>query len=342
MAGAEQLLLEAEFEDLKLLWSSSNYVYLATLCAGDGQEIAAVYKPESGETPLWDFPTGTLYAREVAAYQLSQLLGWPFVPPTVVRDGPQGVGSLQLYVSHERASHFFEQRDDPALVPQLQRMAVFDFVANNADRKGGHCLLDEQGRIWGIDHGLCFHREYKLRTVIWDWAEQPISDEWLGDVERAATAVAGEAEETEALNALLSPDEIGALLGTRRPPAADARHAGARAPPELPLAAGLSALGSQPGSWSSWSVFPSGSAKVATQPPQRSCSGVRENSTPRPERRRCVEAMSSTAKWTMMRSGSRAGPWTSSWAATLRRKPPHSKLANVAFSLRGGRPRTSR
>ena len=213
MAGAEALLLEAEFEDLKLLWSSSNYVYLARLCAGDGQEIAAVYKPESGETPLWDFPTGTLYAREVAAYQLAQLLGWSFVPPTVVRDGPQGVGSLQLYVPHDQSSHFFEQRDDPELVPQLQRMAVFDFVANNADRKGGHCLLDEQGRIWGIDHGLCFHREYKMRTVIWDWAEQPISDEWLADVEQAATAVAGDDEETEAFNALLSPDEIGAFLG---------------------------------------------------------------------------------------------------------------------------------
>ena len=212
MAGAERLLLEADFEDLKLLWSSSNYVYLAKLCAGDGQEIAAVYKPESGETPLWDFPTGTLYAREAAAYELAQLLGWSFVPPTVVRDGPHGVGSLQLYVPHERSSHFFEQRDDPALVPQLQRMAVFDFVANNADRKGGHCLLDEQRRIWGIDHGLCFHREYKMRTVIWDWAEQPISDEWLGDVEQAALAVAGDEEQTEALRTLLSRDEVEALL----------------------------------------------------------------------------------------------------------------------------------
>ena len=213
MAGAERLLREAEFEDLRLLWASSNYVYLARLCAGDGRELAAVYKPESGETPLWDFPTGTLHEREVAAYELSRLLGWAFIPPTVEREGPQGAGSLQLYVPHDRASHFFEQRDDPALVPQLQRMAVFDFVANNADRKGGHCLLDGQGRIWGIDHGLCFHADYKLRTVIWDWAEQPIADEWLADVERAATAVAGDAAEAEALCALLAPDEVGALLG---------------------------------------------------------------------------------------------------------------------------------
>ena len=216
LAGAERLLREADFEDLRLLWSSSNYVYLAKLCAPDGTEIAAVYKPESGETPLWDFPTGTLYRREVAAYQLSQLLGWPFVPPTVAREGPQGTGSLQLYVPHDRDSHFFEQREQAALVPQLQRIAVFDFVANNADRKGGHCLLDTQGRIWGIDHGLCFHRDYKLRTVIWDWAEMPVAEEWLGDVERAAAAVAGEVagetEEAAAFSGWLAPDEREALL----------------------------------------------------------------------------------------------------------------------------------
>ena len=211
-AGAEELLQEAEFEDLQMLWSSSNYVYLAKLCTSEGDEIAAVYKPESGETPLWDFPTGTLYEREVAAYQLSEILGWHFVPPTVVREGPQGVGSLQLYVPHDQASHFFEQRDDPELVPQLQRMAVFDLVANNADRKGGHCLLDDQGRVWGIDHGLCFHDEYKMRTVIWDWAEQPVPDGWLDDVERAATEIAGDAESTEAFVALLAPEEVRAVL----------------------------------------------------------------------------------------------------------------------------------
>ncbi|MBH77187.1 MAG: hypothetical protein CL897_03020 [Dehalococcoidia bacterium] len=212
MAQAEQFLLEAEFEDLQLLWSSSNYVYLAKLCTGAGQEIAAVYKPEAGEAPLWDFPTGRLYAREVAAYQLSQLLNWFFVPPTVVREGPQGVGSLQLYVPHEGSSHYFEQREEPSLIPQLQRIAVFDFVANNADRKGGHCLLDKQGQIWGIDHGLCFHQDYKMRTVIWDWSEQPIDDQWLADIEQAAIAITEQREETEALNELLFPNELAALL----------------------------------------------------------------------------------------------------------------------------------
>ncbi len=212
LAGAERMLLEAEFGELRPLWSSSNYVYLARLCAPDGGELAAVYKPEAGETPLWDFPTGTLYRREVAAYQLSRLLEWPFIPPTVEREGPRGPGSLQLYVPHDGDSHFFEQREDPALTPQLQRIAVFDFVANNADRKGGHCLLDARERIWGIDHGLCFHRDYKMRTVIWDWAEMPVGEEWLADVERAALAVAGDAPESEPFREQLSRPEVRAFL----------------------------------------------------------------------------------------------------------------------------------
>ena len=211
-AGAEELLQTAEFEDVRLLWSSSNYVYLATLCSPPGEELAAVYKPAGGETPLWDFPFGTLYQREVAAYQLSQLLGWHIVPPTVVRHGPEGVGSVQMFVPHDRRSHFFEQREVAELVPQLQRMAVFDFVANNADRKGGHCLLDERGHIWGIDHGLCFHSDYKMRTVIWDWSEQPIPERWLREVEEAATKIAASTPETEPLTALLEPGEADALL----------------------------------------------------------------------------------------------------------------------------------
>jgi Phosphatidylinositol 3- and 4-kinase len=187
-AEAEQLLLEAEFKDCRTLWYSSNYVYLAQLETGAGQVIAAVYKPHRGESPLWDFPDG-LYKREAAAYRFSQLLGWSFIPPTVVRDGPHGIGSVQLFISHNEASHFFEQREDPELVPQLKRIAVFDYAANNADRKGGHCLLDEQGRIWGIDHGLCFHEQYKMRTVIWDWADEPIPDAFLADLECARAKI---------------------------------------------------------------------------------------------------------------------------------------------------------
>jgi uncharacterized repeat protein (TIGR03843 family) len=181
------------------------------MCAPGGIQFAAVYKPARGETPLWDFPEGDLYKREVAAYRLAKLLGWPFVPPTVVRDGPEGPGSLQVYVQHDQRSHFFVQREVEELVPQLKRMCAFDYVANNADRKGGHCLLDESGRIWGIDHGLCFHPQYKLRSVIWDWAGEPVPGEFLGDIERARDALATESSEAVGLRELLTVGEINAL-----------------------------------------------------------------------------------------------------------------------------------
>lgn len=208
---AEKLLLTGEFQDARHLWYSSNYVYLARLCSPMGEPVAAVYKPLRGESPLWDFPDG-LYRREAAAYQLARLLGWPVVPPTVVRDGPQGVGSVQLYVTHNPESHFFTQRENPDLVPQLQRMCAFDAIANNADRKGGHCLLDEDGHIWGIDHGLCFHEQYKLRSVIWDWADEPIPQPWLDDVAAVASAIAAGDGRARPLTALLSPAESAALL----------------------------------------------------------------------------------------------------------------------------------
>ena len=223
-ARAEQLLLDADFQDSRPLWYSSNYVYLARMCVGD-QQFAAVYKPEAGESPLWDFPTMELYRREVAAYRLSRLLDWNFVPPTVAREGPHGIGSVQLHVEHDPSAHFFELREQSTFIPQLQRMAVFDYLANNADRKGGHCLLDGEGRIWGIDHGLCFHTQYKMRTVIWDWAEESIPGAWLDEVEQAMVALTGKADVSAPLREVLEPDELGAmvsrahqLLTTRRFP----------------------------------------------------------------------------------------------------------------------------
>lgn len=196
-----------------MLWYSSNYVYLAQMCGPEGEQFGAVYKPLKGERELWDFPEGRLYGREAAAYELAKLLGWNFVPPTVVRDGPEGIGSLQLFIKHDPESHFFVQREVPDLVPQLQRMSVFDLIANNADRKGGHCLLDEDGHVWGIDHGLCFHYQYKLRSVIWDWAGEPVPKGWLDDALAAGTAIdAGDASARPFLN-LVSDAEIAALLG---------------------------------------------------------------------------------------------------------------------------------
>ena len=210
-ADAERLLRAAEFGDCQLLWYSSNYVYAARLCSGENETFAAIYKPLKGESPLWDFPEGALYKKEAAAYELSRLLGWPFIPPTVVRDGPQGVGSVQILIAHDPEAHFFVQREVPELVPQLQRMAVFDAIANNADRKGGHCLLDAEGTIWGIDHGLCFHPQYKLRSVIWDWVDEPIAGEWLSDVQAAATKLEERTQETAPLLELLTNEEAAAM-----------------------------------------------------------------------------------------------------------------------------------
>ncbi len=210
--GAERLLREAEFLDCRPVWYSSNYVYLAQLCAGD-QQFAAIYKPHKGESPLWDFADGHLYKHEAAAYEFAKLLGWDFVPPTVVRDGPQGVGSVQLYVNHDPDEHFFVQRERDDLLPQLMRMCAFDAAANNADRKGGHCLLDEHGHIWGIDHGLCFHAAPKLRSVIWDWAGDPVPKPFLSDLEEAGLKIAAETEEAAPLLSLLHEHESIALLG---------------------------------------------------------------------------------------------------------------------------------
>jgi uncharacterized repeat protein (TIGR03843 family) len=152
---------------------SSNRTFLVT-CTLDGEELPAIYKPGRGERQLWDFPDG-LYRREAAAYALSEALGWDVVPETVVRDdGPYGEGSYQRFVPADFSQHHFTLVEDPAHHERLRRIAAFDVVANNADRKSGHCLLGEDGTIWAIDNGLSFHREPKLRTVIWEFAGEPL------------------------------------------------------------------------------------------------------------------------------------------------------------------------
>jgi hypothetical protein len=168
-----------------LLWGASNSTFLARLTWDrDDRELLAVYKPRDGETPLWDFPDGTLHRREVAAFVLSRALGWPSVPPTVLRDGIHGPGSVQQFVRAEADEHFFTLRDRHA--GQFMEVAAFDVVANNADRKGGHCLLDAEGGIHAIDHGVCFAVEPKLRTVIWDFAGMPVPPALLASVCRVA------------------------------------------------------------------------------------------------------------------------------------------------------------
>ncbi|MDZ7732331.1 MAG: SCO1664 family protein [Acidimicrobiia bacterium] len=130
---------------------------------------------------MWDFPDG-LYRREVAAYELSLALGWDVVPTTVVRDGPFDEGSVQIFVDADFEEHYFTLASEPDFRTQLLRICLFDLLANNTDRKGGHCLLGTDGHIWAIDNALCFHAEFKLRTVIWDFAGEPIPDDLLGDV----------------------------------------------------------------------------------------------------------------------------------------------------------------
>jgi hypothetical protein len=188
LAAAERRLKQLpEIELLGLLPRASNYTFLARLKAPGEDPLLAVYKPERGESPLWDFPEGTLYRREVAAYLLARELAWPRVPPTVARaDAPHGLGALQLFVDGDRTRNYLRRPGRP--VRTWAEVAAFDFVTNNADRKAGHCIVDEQGRTWVVDHGLTFHTEPKLRTVIWDFAGQPLPAVLREDLSRALEA----------------------------------------------------------------------------------------------------------------------------------------------------------
>jgi len=189
---------------------SSNATFLVEL-AHEGNSALAVYKPGRGERPLWDFPPG-LFTRELAAYLLSEALGWGLIPPTVVRDeGPYGEGALQLFVHADFEQHYFTLRENRAHHEGLRRICLFDLVANNADRKSGHCLAGPDGVIWAIDNGLCFHPEPKLRTVIWDFGGAPIPGGLLDDLRRLVKAGL-----SAPLAALLRPDEREALAARAR------------------------------------------------------------------------------------------------------------------------------
>jgi hypothetical protein len=166
-----------------LMRYSSNYTFLITIVQGE-HELMAIYKPQRGERPLWDFAEGTLCHREVASFLTSEALGWGLIPPTVLREGIRGLGSVQLCIDHDPDDNYFNFSDQ--VKQQLPRFALFDFVVNNADRKGGHCLLDVNQRVWAIDHGITFHTAHKLRTVIWDYANQPIEDQHYADLEALA------------------------------------------------------------------------------------------------------------------------------------------------------------
>ena len=208
------LLSRGEFLSWELTPHGSNYTFLAELEL-DGRNGHAIYKPRKGEIPLWDFPSGTLFKRECAAYLLSRILGWDFIPLTVIRDGPHGIGSAQLFVDHDpRENYYTISRDslDESDADQLRMMCCFDLVANNTDRKANHVLRGFDGKLWGIDQGLTFHADTKIRTVIWDFGEEPIPDRLLEPLRRLCGQLLAPTGEVAELLTLLDAEEARALM----------------------------------------------------------------------------------------------------------------------------------
>ncbi|MEU3029508.1 SCO1664 family protein [Streptomyces incarnatus] len=213
--GAAELLARGELTVRGRIRDASNAALYCTV-AQDGREAGCVYKPVAGERPLWDFPDGTLAAREVAAYEVSEATGWGLVPPTVLRDGPYGEGMCQLWIEVSPEPELLALVDGEEPEPgwkaigfaevgegrtallvhaddeRLRRLAVLDAVINNADRKGGHLLPTADGRLYGIDHGVTFNAEDKLRTLLWGWAGEPLTAEAVGVLKRLGDALDGD------------------------------------------------------------------------------------------------------------------------------------------------------
>jgi len=240
------ILRRGELTILGRIRSASNGTFLCEAVLDD-RSVHCVYKPVAGERPLWDFPDGTLAGREYATYLVSEALGWNIVPPTIIRDGPAGDGMLQRWVDQPGDGDddaqpagldlvdlcpgrktpagylpvlqaFDYAGDEVTLIhaddARLRRMAVFDVLVNNADRKGGHILHGVDDRVYGVDHGLCLHSEDKLRTVLWGWAGKPVDDDSLAAVEQLMTNLTGEL--AAALEAHITVEEIVALLERAR------------------------------------------------------------------------------------------------------------------------------
>ena len=195
--------------------SGSNYTFLGKLTYRE-EEFQVVYKPVRGEQPLWDFAPGSLAHREVAAYVLSEGLGWNLVPPTVYRrKAPAGPGSLQLYIEHDPNYHYFNFEDEDR--QRLRPAALFDLISNNADRKGGHILKDADGQLWLIDQGLCFHTDDKLRTVIWDFGGEMIPPALIADLLRLDELLSPSGGELRvALELHIRPGEVSSLAARAR------------------------------------------------------------------------------------------------------------------------------
>lgn len=208
-AKIQDILLHGEIELQGQFVLGYNYTFLVQV-SFENNKVQAVYKPRQGEQPLWDFPPDSLSKREMAAYLVSQALGWGLVPVTVLREeGPFGPGSLQLYIEHDPEMHFFTFNAETR--SQLGPVVLFDLLINNADRKGGHLLLDMDQKVWLIDHGLCFNEEDKLRTVIWDFAGQTIPGELLTALVNFRVAIADRNGLHADLALHLSTEELTAL-----------------------------------------------------------------------------------------------------------------------------------
>lgn len=208
-------LNEGEIEtEIGMLRWSSNRAFLLTV-QHEEVTVEGVYKPQSGERPLWDFREGTLCLREYASFLTSQALGWQLVPPTALRTLNYGLGTLQFFIAHDPNIHYFTWDEElkAELDPQLRRLCLFDLIVNNADRKGGHCLLDAENHLWGIDHGITFHAQNKLRTVIWDFVEQPLSNDEREPLEQLLQQLCDlESAYRQALDKLLHISEIEAFV----------------------------------------------------------------------------------------------------------------------------------
>ena len=199
-----QLLAEGDIAVEMRMPYSSNATFLVRISQGE-RSCRAIYKPLRGERPLWDFAPG-LHRREVAAYRLAIAMGFDFVPITVLRDGPLGEGSVQRLIDADFEQHYFTLfESQPELHDQFRDIAVFDIVANNTDRKSGHVLIDADKHVWGIDHGLCFAADFKLRTVIWEFGGETLPEPLLDAVRKVADTVPLE------VASLLDSDEVEAL-----------------------------------------------------------------------------------------------------------------------------------
>ncbi len=204
MDPVRAVLAEGEIEiEGRMPWSS-NGTFLVTVTLGE-QWLRAIYKPRRAERPLWDFPGG-LDRREVAAHELSEALGWGLVPHTVLRDGPLGLGSVQRFIDADFEQHYFTLYEAGRHHDRMRAMCAFDLVANNTDRKSGHCLVSVGDELFGIDHGLCFHEDFKLRTVIWEFAGEALPEDLAADLARLADDGL-----PDRLTALLEDHEVEAL-----------------------------------------------------------------------------------------------------------------------------------